>query len=244
MTDSKQIAVQDDKTSILSVIERAASDPNVDVAKMKALLDMQIVVMDKQAEIEFNQAMAQLRKELTPIIKNKKNDQTNSRYADLDAIKAVADPLLVKYGFYDRYEEDYPSEGIIGTTCEIVHEKGHSKKNRVQFTLDNMGIKGTVNKTNVHAAASSMTYGQRLSLCRALGIRISEDDDGNLAGAQTITEDQINVLKERLVKSGMDQGKFFVYMRVGGWGEIKVRDLKKAENVIETKIKEDGAKSA
>lgn len=193
--------------AMTTVIERMATNPDVDVHKLEKMLEMQERIMDREAEQAFNIAMANLRKELPAVLKNKKNTQTNSKYADLDNIKKAVDPLLAQHGFYDRYEDDYPEAGMVGTTCEIVHEQGHSKKNRVQFVLDDKGIKGTTNKTTVHASASSMTYGQRLALCRALGIRISEDDDGNGAG-EKITDDQAAEIKQILKDTGSDTKKF------------------------------------
>ena len=75
MTDT-EIAVREDAlpatlaaSTILSVIAKAAADPNVDVAKMQQLLDMQERLMARQAEAEFNEAMARLQPRLPRIQK-------------------------------------------------------------------------------------------------------------------------------------------------------------------------------
>lgn len=235
--------VKKEDQSFMSIIERVATDPDADVHKLEKLLDMQERVMDKQAEIEFNQDMAKLREELPVIIKNKKNSQTNSTYADLDNIKKHVDPLLTKYGFYDRYEDEYPSEGVVKTTCEIVHKTGHSKRNSVQFVLDDKGIKGSANKTAVHAAASSMTYGQRLALCRALGIRISQDDDGNSARKTLPTERaaELDTRINKLKDAKEYKPKFLGYMKVERVDLIAEKDYLKAITAIEAKERNGGA---
>lgn len=229
--------VKKEQDVFMSIIEKVVMNPDVDVHKMNAILDLQQKVMARQAELDFHNDMASLKAELNnnPIIKSRKNGQTKSTYADLDDVKSVIDPLLSKYGFYDKYEDDFPADGIVGTTCVIVHRNGHKEKNRVQFTLDNKGIAGSVNKTTVHATASSLTYGQRISLCRALGVRISDDDDGNLAGAQTITQEQEMWINEILHETNADVQRFLQYMGVQKVGNIPAAQFEKAKIMLEDK---------
>ena len=229
---------------VLAVIEKVVMNPDVDIQKMEALLKLQERIMDRQAEIDYHNAMSDLRTELNnnPVIKSRKNNQTKSTYADLEDVKTVVDPLLVKYGFYDKYEDDYPADGIVGTTCVITHRNGHKERNRVQFRLDDKGIAGSVNKTNVHATASSMTYGQRISLCRALGVRISDDDDGNLAGAQTITQEQEMWIVEVLQETESDKNKFLSYMGVSKISDIPASHFEKARIMLDEKRSRMGVK--
>ena len=229
MTDTKQ--------NMIAVIEKAALSPEVDALKMEVLLNHQDRIMKKQEEIEFNKDMLTLRGELNehPVIKSRKNEYTKSSYADLEDVKMAVDPLMTKYGFFDRYEDDYPSEGIVGTTCIITHKAGHKKSNRVQFRLDDKGSSGSTNKTQIHAAASSMTYGQRISLCRALGVRITEDDDGNAGGSQAITPEQSIWIEEMLEATGADKAKFLVYMGVKSIGDIPASAFNKAKTALEGK---------
>ena len=165
------------------------------------------------------------------IVKNKINNQTHSKYADLTQIKRVVDPLLAKYGFFDRYEDVMHEDGRITTTCIITHELGHSIRNSVTLDLDNKGIKGTVNKTSIHASASTMTYGQRLALCRALGLRIAEDTDGNSV-YDTITDEQAKELKDLLKETGADVKKFLAYMKVDCVDNIYAKDYPRAYKLL------------
>lgn len=221
----------DNKNAVLDVIERVATNKDVDVSKMQALIDMQIQVMDKEAEMAFNKAMVALRKELPVIVKKKVNSQTSTKYADLSSIKQIVDPLLLKHGFFDRYSDRFPSDGVIVTKCIITHELGHKEENEVQFKRDDVGIKGSKNKTDVHGDASAMTYGQRLSLCRALGIRIAEDDDGNKAQG-TITQEHFIRLNELIEETNTDEEKFLQLFNVNNLEELPIGEFKKAQALL------------
>lgn len=212
------------ETAMIDIIAKAAADVNVDVAKLEKLLDMQERIMTKQAEIDFNNDMLALKAELPAIVKTKTNAQTNSNYADLESIKDVVDPLLTKYGFFDRYEDDFPSATRVGTTCILTHRGGHKERNRVEFDLDDKGIKGITNKTSIHATASSMTYGQRLALCRALSIKVATDTDGNLNNS-VITQEQLAQINKLCDKVGADKAKFCKVMKINSLAEMRVKDF-------------------
>lgn len=226
-----------ENTNMLAVIEKVALSPDIDVQKMEAILAVQERILDRQAQIEFNEDMAKLREELNthPVMRSRKNSQTKSSYADLEDVKMVVDPLLSKYGFFDRYEDDFPAQGVVGTTCVITHRAGHKERNRVQFALDDKGIAGSVNKTSIHATVSSMTYGQRVSLCRALGVRLTDDDDGNAAGSQAVTQEQAIWIDEMLTATEADRAKFLEYMGVKAIDQIPAAAFNKAKTMLDSK---------
>lgn len=229
-------------TDVTQFIEKAITNPDTDPEKLHQILDFQERILDRQAEYDFNSAMVALRKELQPIVKNKANKQTSSKYADLNAIKKAVDPLLEKHGFYDSYDDDFPEDGVIITTCILTHAGGHSRKNKVRFKRDNVGIKGTANKTDVHGDASAMTYGQRLSLCRALGIRISEDDDGNAAGNEAIHPDNAEKLKQLIKETNSDTKAFCEMFGCNDVDSLPQRELRKANAILISKRAEMQAK--
>lgn len=226
-----QMIVQDD------LIASLAANPNVDIKKMQAIIDMKIQMMNYQAECEYNIAWIAFRKELGPVVKNRENKQTNSMYADLEAVKKAADPLLAKHGFADRYEDEILENGSIKTTCEIVHEAGHSKRNSVEFEIDDVGIKGSVNKTKIHGVASAMTYGQRISLCRACGIRIVKDDDGNAAGREPITAKEMVTIREYLDYTDSQEDDFCKAFEIEKLENLNKEQLKTAMVQLKTKVK-------
>src|SRR4051812_41928358 len=91
-----------DGTAFLELISRAASDPTVDVAKMKELLSMRVEIMAREAEMAFSQAMARLQPRLPRITKHGRicvNGVVRNTYARIEDIDAVIRPLYSEEGF-------------------------------------------------------------------------------------------------------------------------------------------------
>src|SRR4051812_44986210 len=88
-----------ESAALISMIERAARDPAVDITKMERLFEMSERVRAREAESAFNAAMSAAQAALVPVIKNRKNDQTRSKYADHSAIAEQAMPTIHQHGF-------------------------------------------------------------------------------------------------------------------------------------------------
>lgn len=218
-----------------SAIEALTNNPNANPDIIDRMLDAQERILDREAKLAYDKAMVELKSQLPTIIKKKPNNQTKSKYAELGEIKKQVDPLLAKYGFYDSYSDEYPEDGVIITTCTITHRDGHERSNSVRFTRDNVGMQGSKNKTDVHGDASAMTYGQRLSFCRALGIRIADDDDGNAAGLVTITDAQAKEINELIDEVEADIVGFCNYMKVSSVAAIPSKDYQRAISALNAK---------
>jgi hypothetical protein len=163
----------------LSMIERAARDPSVDVSKMERMFEMRERVMKTSAEQAFNASFVAVRAAVGPVIKNKSNDQTRSKYADLFAIADILDPVMTEHGFAATFgTADCPLENHYRITGTLLHAQGHSKEYHVDVPVDGAGIKGQTNKTATHAFGSTMTYGRRYLKVAMFDISIT-DNDGN-----------------------------------------------------------------
>jgi hypothetical protein len=68
-------------SSLLEAIILAASDPSIDIAKGEHLIRLKREMELAEAERVFNDAMAAVQTELTPIVVDSVNDQTGSKYA-------------------------------------------------------------------------------------------------------------------------------------------------------------------
>ena len=180
--------VEPKQDQMLAMIEKVAFDPNVDVAKMEKLLDMQERIFDKQTTIEFNKAMVACQKEMPVVVAKVSNDQTKSKYAKIEHILQVIKPTYTKHGFSMSFGTDKSKlEGHIIVTCDVMHESGYSRQYMSEMPLDSTGIKGSINKTEVHATASAYTYAKRYLVSMIFNVTIAnEDDDGIQAGGLTI----------------------------------------------------------
>lgn len=176
--------------SLLSVIERCASDESVDADKMMKLIDVQERIFNKNAEIAFKKAMNECQREMPIVVRDAENLQTNSRYAKYETIINTARPTYTKHGFSLSFgTEKSDILDHVRVTCEVMHQDGHSKKEFVDLPLDMTGIKGSVNKTAVHATGSTYSYGKRYLFCMIFNISIAnEDDDAVRSGGLTVED--------------------------------------------------------
>ena len=61
----------------------------------------------------------------------------------------------------------------------------------------------------IQAIGSTLTYLQRYTLIQAVGLAVTNDDDGSAAGgAETITSEQADSIKE-LIEQTVGESKFF-----------------------------------
>lgn len=224
-----------ESTAIISVIERAAMNPEVDIEKMERLLGMQERIMAKNAEMEFNRALSLVQKETPRIKRESENKQTRSKYAKLDAINKQLVPIYTAHGFALSFGTDQSpyGEGWTRTTCTMSHQAGHSVDKFVDLPLDDKGMQGTANKTAMHGAGSAMSYGRRYLSMLIFNIAITdEDDDGNAGGGEIvfITEAQIEQLRKAAKGAGVDENELRKAANVTDLSGIRVERFEAAMN--------------
>jgi len=180
--------------SVLAVISRAATDPNVDIGKMERLLDMQERVLTRNAEMAFYAAMSELQDAMPTIKKEgeiKVGGQVRSRYARFEDILGQTKPLLKQYGFSVAFKSNFV-DGQLEITGTLSHREGHHESTTMRLPFDESG-----SKNNVQAIGSSVSYGKRYVYCMLLNINITEDDDdGNAADP----ENSVEKMLERLLR--------------------------------------------
>ena len=176
-----EVQPQNSSLAIIQVIERVALNPEIDVEKMRQLLDMQLKIMDRQAAEAYAKAMMTAQNEMPAVVVNKENKQTNSRYADLEAVNRIVTPIATKNGFSISFNTEKSSlENHVQIVATVLHSGGHFKVYNYDAPMDDAGIAGKINKTPTHARASSISYGQRYLLKLIFNLTIAgEDNDGN-----------------------------------------------------------------
>jgi hypothetical protein len=164
--------------NVMNAVERIATNPDADIEKLERLLDMQERVMNKQAEQDFFSAMASCQESMPAVIKDKQNNQTNSSYASFENLNKTIKPTYTDHGFSLSFGTDNsPIDGHMRITCDVFHRGGHTKHYFVDMPLDNAGIKGSINKTGVHAIGSTMSYGKRYLATLIFNITIADQDN-------------------------------------------------------------------
>ncbi len=199
--------------SILEVIERASANSDVDVEKMRALLEMHEHVLNREAISAFNAAMAQAQGEIKHIAANAVNPQTRSRYATYDALDKVLRPIYIKNGFALSFGTiDGSAVDYVRVVADVSHSAGHSKRYQIDMPADGKGAKGGDVMTKTHAVGAGVSYGMRYLLKMIFNVAIGEDDTDGNAPRETISESQAADLKALLEEVGADQPKFLKYM--------------------------------
>jgi len=229
-------------TSIIAVIERAALDPNVDIDKMERLLGMQERILDRQAEMAFNSALAEVQSEMVPIVRDAKNDQTRSNYARLEAINKAITPITTRHGFAMSFGSDVsPMEGHYRVTCRVSHGEGHARDYHADVPADLTGMKGNTNKTATHAFGSTMSYGRRYLKLLIFDIA-TEDDDGNQAGAgPTVSPEQFTTLRDLLEQLGTGEDAFLKHYGAASLEQFPAAKFNDGVDLLHHKIKSKGA---
>ena len=169
-------------SGILNVIAKAASDPNTDVDKLERLLAMQERVLAREAEQKFQAALLAAQDEIRPIVKNRINPETKSKYADLMALAEDLDPIMRKHGFSQSFgTAESHLDGHYRVTCKMSGH-GHSEPYQADVPIDNTGPKGSQNKTKTHGFGSALSYGRRYLKLLIADVPTTDDDDGRKAG--------------------------------------------------------------
>ncbi|MBI1493435.1 ERF family protein [Halocynthiibacter styelae] len=196
---------------MVSMIERIAVDPDADLDKLERMLVMKERLDKETARKAFNAAFSDCQAQIPQVLRNRSNNQTHSRYADLAAIEAAITPVITSHGLSVRF---YPTrsdiEGHMGVDCVVSHAQGHNEEYHADVPADGKGLRGNDNKTATHAFGSTMSYGRRYLLCMIFNIATADDNDGNnqKAMATAINEDQFRHLRDALEASGMPEVKF------------------------------------
>jgi len=164
---------------LLTVIERAASNKEIDVDKMDKLLQMQERILAKQAEQQFNEAMREVQSQVPRILRDATNPSTNSRYTRLESLLKVIVPIYTEHGFSISFgTADCPIPAHYRITAVVSHKGGHSRPYQCDIPIDDKGMKGMQNKTATHGFGSTMSYGRRYLTLLVFNIAlVNEDDD-------------------------------------------------------------------
>lgn len=167
----------------VTMFERLALDPSVNVEKLERLIEMQERIMRHAAKSAFDSAFSEMQGEIPVITENgeiKVEGKLRSRYATNEDIQEALKPILQRHGFALRFRNECNDKQIkvIGI---LSHRSGHSEQDEFVTAPDTSG-----SKNSIQAIGSSRAYGQRYTTIALLNIATREpgrgaDDDGQSA---------------------------------------------------------------
>lgn len=199
-------ALQSESATILSVIQRAAADPACDIEKMERLMAMHEKMQDRNAQAEFNKAMAEMQCDIPSVLERGLNTHTNNSYATLEDIVGVVKPIMKAFGFALSFKVEHKVTGI-AVTGILMHRGGHREETTMLLPLDEG--KG---RSAVQAAGSTVTYGKRYVMCALLNITTRGDDDDGLAAVPVakVTAQQAASIEATLKRANTTTNDWFI----------------------------------
>lgn len=163
-------------SSLLAVISRAASDPNVDIGKMERLMAMHERMIAQHAVVAFNESLSDMQDKL-PSVGERGNAAGRYTYALWEDINAAIKPILKEHGFALSFRTDF-ADGV-AVTGVLSHRGGHSEATTIRLPTDPSG-----NKNAVQAVASSVSYGKRYAASALLNLTSHGEDDDAFASSR------------------------------------------------------------
>ena len=167
--------------TLMEIVKDAALDSRVDAGKMKALLDMAREEQNRVNDTIFEAAKFDVQKKIPPIAKDSWNEHTKSKWAKLEKISYIADPIIREHGFSLSYGgADCPVENHYRVVCDVTHvPTGYTKRYWIDIGMDSAGAKGGGTKSLAQGSGSSATYARRFLKVMIFDINvIGEDFDG------------------------------------------------------------------
>lgn len=191
-TASKAVALHDaaaasamkvraESKSIIEIAKECAMNPKVDAGKMAAIIAMAREEQNRIDERVFQLAKFEVQKLIPPITRDSLNSHTNSKWARLEKISAIADPIIRRHGFSLSYgEAECPLKDHYRVTCEVTHTPtGYTKNYFIDVGMDSAGAKGGGTKSLAQGSGSSVTYARRFLKVMIFDINVvGEDFDG------------------------------------------------------------------
>lgn len=227
--------VVSESAALISMIERAARDPNVDIEKMERLFQMYEQASARSARTAYFAAFSRLQSELPAAVRAGKGHDER-KYARYEDLIATLRPFLAKNGFSISHRVD-TSGPRITVTGLLAHEAGHVEETQFSAPPDDSG-----KKSAIHAMASTISYGKRYVTLTLTGIATEgEDDDAKRAASgETITEEQAEQIKEAIDRTGAELGRFCEYYKLQKLTDLPASKFDSAMKAIEASAKKRG----
>lgn len=177
--EPQALAINPDAPLMVQVMQMAASGITLDTDMVKAMQDIVRQQKADDAKAVYASDFADAQSGIASAIKTAYNPQTKSNYADLGCVIESSRPVYTKCGFSVAFSEGVAKdEGNVRVCAAVSHRDGHEKTYFLDVPLGGKGIAGKVNMIDIHAKATSLTYGRRYLLCMIWNIPTS-DNDGN-----------------------------------------------------------------
>lgn len=220
----------------MQLIELAIGQ-GADPDKLGKLMDLQERWEAHEAKAAYSAAMLALQRELPPVVCDRTNIQTHSRYPSMAQVQETIKEKCLEHGFTVHVDEGgKPEDKLVCVRVTIRHEAGHEDVLTRWGQVDNLGPKGTPTKTMVQGAQSTVTYLSRRMICAGFNVIVVEDDrDGN-SPVKKVTEDQAKALEAIAAPLGKETEKrALAWLGVSCWADVPAARFNEAKDKLQRK---------
>lgn len=223
-------AAASEAAALISMIERAAADPAIDIDRIERMYAMYERAAARNARSAYDQALADMAPELPTIEKTASilhGTKLIAKYARWEDIAIPVTKVLVKYGFSLSFKMAQEDTRVV-VTAILAHRDGHREETSFPFPLDS-----GPGRSAIQAVGSSVSYGKRYAAGLLLNI-ITKDEDNDGAGPppETISGDQFNELATLIKETNTDLAKFLEVGSVESLSDIPVTQFARAKELL------------
>lgn len=213
--------LQEHQESFFATIERLASRPDVDVAKIEKFMEMQERILDRNAKQAYNAAMVQAQSNMPVVPRDKWNEHTKSYYSGYETLVTYTQPVYSAHGFSVSFsqgfgtEENPLPENHIRVVADIMHRDGHTIQKFADIPHETTGAKGGQVMTKTHAQGSAFSYGRSYLMKLIWNIPTGLDDNGQGAGGGAIEfldDKRQNTIVDTILDLEVDETKFYAFL--------------------------------
>ena len=215
--------------AVIQMVERVAMNPDADMAKLEKMLDMQERILDREARMAFDAALAQMQTELPAV--EKLAEGHNSKYAKFEHVLSAIKPSLQKHGFSITHRVKVEG-GAVLVTAILGHKAGHREETTLALPPDTSG-----SKSAVQAIGSSTEYGRRYTMNTLLGIATKDADKDGGKPVESITTNQVANLVALAQEVGADMPRFLKFLKVESLADLRSDYYDRAVKALEEKRK-------
>lgn len=229
-------AVPSFESALLKIVERSDIDPE----RLEKFLDLHAKTQARAASIAFFDALAGFQGDCPIIPRSRKVDFTSKtgnttkyNYAPVDEIVHIIKPHLMKWGLsfsFDIKKTDKESENELLVT--VRHRGGHAET--TSYFYNPLHDDQRMNQSQ--RAKSAITYAKRAGLENALGIvTADEDDDANRALDTTVSEAQLDEIRQLMAQTDTKEKGLLSYLKVDKFEQLSSLEAKKAIHALKQK---------
>lgn len=221
------------------LMETALAQGPEGVDALEKLVDMQMRILDRQAESALTVALAEF-KAACPEIKKTKHVKYATKsgksvdfyFAPLDQIQKVVDPVLHRFGLSYTFDTEDKDGKAVTIRGRLQHVDGAFRESTVTLPVAGM------QDSPAQRYSGTISYGKRYVIGNLTGIVIEDDVDGQQPGdPEPIDDAERDELQKLIDDTGADAKKFCAYFGIDSLADMPGGRLAEARKLLRAKAK-------